>query len=67
MRCGSVTHAFDGDQRYVGLPFDFIGGSTLRVEAPPDGNVAPPGCYMLWLIDHRDRPCHEAAMIIIGD
>lgn len=67
MRCGSVTHAFDGDQRYVGLPFDFVGGSTLRVEAPPDGNVAPPGCYMLWLIDRRDRPCHEAAMIIIGD
>jgi hypothetical protein len=66
MRCGSVTHAFDGDQRYVGLPFDRLGGSRLRVTAPPDGNIAPPGAYMLWIIDDRDRPCRKAQFVLMG-
>jgi len=66
MRCGSVTHAFDGDQRYVDLPFERSGRTRLRVEAPPDGNVAPPGAYMLWLVDDRDLPCGNAAILLIG-
>ncbi|MEL7090071.1 MAG: galactose oxidase early set domain-containing protein, partial [Planctomycetota bacterium] len=42
MRCGTVTHAWDGDQRYVGLDFA-VTDTGLRLTAPPDGSVAPPG------------------------
>ncbi len=42
MRNGAVTHAFDMDQRYVGLSFT-AGTGVLNVTGPPNGNIAPPG------------------------
>lgn len=65
LRCGSVTHAFDADQRYVGLDFDVV-GEALRVKAPPNGNVAPPGWYMLWIVDEQGRPCQRAAFVRVS-
>jgi hypothetical protein len=64
-RCGSVTHAFDSDQRYVGLRFTHTGGNTLRVEAPPNSAVAPPGYYLLWLLNQSHLPCVEARFLRI--
>lgn len=68
MRCGTVTHAWDGDQRYVGLEFEAgsPGSSSLMAIAPPNGNVAPPGPYMLWVIDDLDRPCRLAPFVILS-
>jgi hypothetical protein len=44
IRNGSCTHAYDFDQRYVGLKFDYHSGdSHVRATTPPNGNVAPPG------------------------
>jgi hypothetical protein len=63
IRAGSVTHAFDADQRYVGVEFEAVGGSTLRCQAPPHGGVAPPGYYMLWLVDTNGRPCQMASFV----
>jgi Galactose oxidase-like, Early set domain len=62
MRCGSVTHAFDSDQRYIGLVFTQQ-GSQLTVTAPPTSFAAPPGYYMLWIIDANGRPCGLAKFI----
>ena len=45
IRNGAATHAFDMDQRYVGLSFNVVSGA-LNVTAPPNGNIAPPGYYM---------------------
>lgn len=50
VRCGSTTHSFNSDQRYVGLRIVGRTDETLTLEAPPDGNVAPPGAYMLFLL-----------------
>ena len=62
MRCGSITHAYDTDQRYVAL--DFIQrGNQLAVTAPPNGSIAPPGYYMLWVIDANGNPCERARFI----
>jgi hypothetical protein len=47
---GAVTHAFDAHQRYLELPFTQIAGG-LSVTAPASGNDAPPGYYMLFLVD----------------
>ena len=56
IRNGSVTHAFDSDQRYVGLKFTVTGEHRIRVAAPPNGRVAPPGWYLLFLIDDQGVP-----------
>jgi hypothetical protein len=42
-------------QRSVEVPFVPAGGK-LRVTAPPDGNTAPPGWYMLFLVDTDGVP-----------
>lgn len=59
MRCGSVTHGYDSDQRYVGLVFNQQ-GDTLTATAPPNGSIAPPGYYMLWIIDVAGVPSERA-------
>jgi hypothetical protein len=66
MRNGSVTHAFDSDQRYVGLAFSHAGGDQLVVTAPPHSAVAPPGYYMLWIIDADGRPCKLARFVNVS-
>jgi len=55
VRNGTVTHAFGMDQRMVGLAFA-AGSGLLTVTAPPNGNIAPPGYYMLFLINSSGVP-----------
>jgi hypothetical protein len=62
MRCGSVTHGYDSDQRYVGLTFSQQ-GDRLTVTAPPNGAIAPPGYYMLWIVDTAGVPCQRAVFV----
>ncbi len=50
MRCGSATHSFNPDQRYVGLTILGRPAGGLLLQAPPSGFVAPPGRYMLFLL-----------------
>jgi hypothetical protein len=61
VRPGSSTHAFDMDQRLIGLcgpsPQPACTGSgTLALTTPPNGNIAPPGFYMLFLLDGSGVP-----------
>jgi len=55
MKNGSVTHAFDMDQRMVGLAFT-KGSGVLNVTGPPNGNIAPPGYYMLFVLNTAGVP-----------
>ena len=55
MRPGAPTHAFDMDQRVVGVSFT-KGSGTLTVTAPPNGNIAPPGYYMVFLLNSSGVP-----------
>lgn len=66
IRCGSVTHAFDTDQRYVALNFEHSGGDALTVTSPPHSAVAPPGFYMLWIVDDAGRPCRWARFVNVS-
>jgi hypothetical protein len=61
VRPGSSTHAFDMDQRLIGLcgpaPQPSCNGAdTLTLTSPPNGNIAPPGYYMLFLLDSAGVP-----------
>lgn len=62
LRVGSVTHAFHSDQRYIGLTFSPQAAELLTVQPPPDHNIAPPGIYLLFIID-RDRLPSEGRFI----
>jgi hypothetical protein len=64
MRNGAVTHAFDMDQRYVGLSFT-AGTGILNVTGPPNGNIAPPGYYMLFILNSAGVPS-VAAMVQVS-
>ncbi|APR79998.1 galactose oxidase-like protein [Minicystis rosea] len=56
IRAGSCTHSFNADQRYVGLVSTATAPDTIEATAPPNGNVAPPGHYLLFVIDRRGVP-----------
>src|SRR6185295_4062411 len=55
VRPGAQTHAFDMDQRLVGLSYT-VGTGVLNVTAPPNGNIAPPGYYMLFVLTAAGVP-----------
>ncbi len=55
VRLGSSTHAFNMDQRLVGMSFT-AGSGTLTVTAPPTANIAPPGYYMLFILNSAGVP-----------
>jgi Concanavalin A-like lectin/glucanases superfamily/Domain of unknown function (DUF1929)/Bacterial Ig domain/Glucodextranase, domain B len=55
IKMGAVTHAFDQDQRYVPLSFT-AGSGSLSVQTPANGNLAPPGHYMLFIVDTNGVP-----------
>jgi hypothetical protein len=55
IRLGSATHAFNMSQ-YI-YPVTFTGsGGTLTTTAPPSPNLAPPGPYMLFLLNDKGVP-----------
>jgi hypothetical protein len=62
MRPGAPTHHTDTEQRCVRLNFT-KGTGQLTVTAISDAKVAPPGFYMLWIVDDKGRPCKDAKFI----
>ncbi|XXF76276.1 DUF1929 domain-containing protein [Myxococcaceae bacterium GXIMD 01537] len=52
---GSVTHAFDENQRLLTLPFTRTAGG-LTVEAPARNTLAPVGYYQLFLVNGAGVP-----------
>jgi hypothetical protein len=55
IRLGAVTHAFDENQRFQWL--DYTADATgLDVTAPASSNRAPPGHYMVFILDQDEVP-----------
>ncbi len=52
----AVTHSVNMNQRLVELDFVQTNSSTLLVTAPAHGNLAPPGFYMLFILDDSGVP-----------
>jgi hypothetical protein len=50
-----VTHAFDQSQRLLPLSFSPT-PSGLSVTLPASGTIAPPGPYMLFLVNSNGIP-----------
>jgi hypothetical protein len=55
IRLGSVTHAFDENQRFQRLSFT-ADATGLTVTAPSSSNRAPPGHYMVFILNGSNVP-----------
>lgn len=56
MAPSSVTHAIDMNQRHLDLEVVRRDGNTITVLAPPSGNAAPPGDYLLFALNGAGVP-----------
>ncbi|MGE5144961.1 MAG: Ig-like domain-containing protein [Acidobacteriota bacterium] len=63
IRFGSVTHAFDQSQLLVSLSFSQVSGG-ISVTLPASGNIAPPGPYMLFLVNGNGVPSIGRILIL---
>jgi hypothetical protein len=63
MRPGAPTHHTDTEQRYVRLELVSKTATELTVRMESDRKKAPPGFYMLWIVDSSRRPCKKAPFI----
>jgi YVTN family beta-propeller protein len=55
VKTGSVTHSWNMEQRFVELTFAAT-GNRLAVQAPTRAADAPPGFYMLFVLDANGTP-----------
>jgi len=56
LRPGAVTHGWNQSQRFVGCEITGSSATSIQVKAPPDGNVAPPGWYLLFIVTNARVP-----------
>ncbi|SEA62125.1 galactose oxidase-like domain-containing protein [Nitrosospira multiformis] len=61
----SVTHHTDAGQRYIKLPINSRTATALETTAPANGNIAPPGFYMLFIVNNQGIPS-EARFVAIS-
>jgi WD40 repeat protein len=55
IKAGTVTHATHFDERFVDLTFT-RGTGKITATAPPSGNYAPPGYYMIDILNSSGVP-----------
>jgi len=55
IRLGAVTHAFDASQRANTLKFTRT-ATSVRVTTPASGKLAPPGYYLLFILNRNGVP-----------
>jgi hypothetical protein len=64
IRLGAVTHSNNMEQRYVPLAFKASAGALTAI-APKNANIAPPGVYMLFIVNPGGVPS-VARMVSVG-
>ncbi len=62
LRMSSVTHSVNMGQRYLRLATLSSTGGTISVPAPANANLAPPGYYMLFVVDDDGVPSEASIM-----
>ena len=55
IRPAATTHGFNQEQHFLNLTFQKA-GTSLTVQAPANANLAPPGYYMLFLVNTNGVP-----------
>ncbi len=65
IRMSAVTHANNMDQRFIPLTFT-AGAGSLAVQSPANANIAPPGYYMLFIVNMTGVPSVAQIVHIAG-
>jgi hypothetical protein len=60
-----TTHSFDGSQRLVDLDVTSLANGIVAATVPQNPNIAPPGWYMLFIVDNNGVPS-VASWIQVG-
>jgi hypothetical protein len=66
VRLASVTHSVNFEQRYIPLAFTPT-ATGLHATAPTNANLAPPGDYMLFILDNQGVPSMAKMVEVKGD
>lgn len=53
---GATTHSFDQNQRFIAVDVVDLGGGVLDITTPTLNTVAPPGVYMLFVVNAAGVP-----------
>src|SRR5262249_19680356 len=62
IRYGAVTHGMNFAQRFPPLPFPLPGTNPLFVPPPANSNPAPPGNYLLFILNGQGVPSFAATV-----
>ncbi len=65
IRPASTTHGFNEEQQYIPLKTRFCSSGVILADAPADSNIAPPGNYMLFVVDSAGVPA-RARWVSVG-
>ena len=65
IRLSSVTHAFNQSQLIYPLTFSAGGPTSVQASGPTNGNLAPPGPYLLFLLNSQGVPS-VAKVVTVG-
>jgi len=65
IRLGAVTHSDNMEQRYVPLAFT-AGATRVTATGPANANIAPPGPYMLVIVDDKGVPSVASMISVQG-
>jgi hypothetical protein len=63
IRLGSVTHAFDASARANTLSFQIVDGA-VQVTAPSSARAAPPGHYLLFILNRNGVPSPGKVVLV---
>ena len=56
IRASTTTHCLNSDQRLVDVPFTVTDATTLTATVTAEPNLAPPGYYLLSVVDDNGGP-----------
>jgi hypothetical protein len=66
VRTGCQTHHYDTDMRLIWLPITSRGTNSVTVSAPINANIAPPGYYMIHVLNSSRVPSTAQIIKIPG-
>jgi hypothetical protein len=66
VRLGATTHAFNQNQRFQWLSVKQVSPNALMISAPASANLAPPGYYMLFLLNANGVPS-QGQIVRVGN
>jgi hypothetical protein len=66
IRLGTFTHGFNSELRFIWLQIQSKGSSSVTVSAPVNAKIAPPGYYMIHVLNSAGVPSKARVIKIPG-